>query len=160
MDTFRTRGFIPWSKIDNFLRAFRSIWLSTTRPDGRPHAVPVWYTWDGRDLYFISARNLQKARNLARQPWIVVHAGDGDDVIILEGRVEIVTDRAQLEQVDMAYRAKYVDPGSGAQATIFEPDADLYRVDVRRVMAWEYGTVANRTDWIFPERDEDDKLSN
>ena len=103
----------------------------------------------GRDLYFISARQLQKSRNLARQPWIVVHAGDGDDVIILEGAVEIVTDRAELERVDAAYRAKYVDPGSGAQATIFEPEVDLYRVNPKRIMAWEYGTVANRTDWVF-----------
>lgn len=149
MDEFRTRGFIPWSKIDHFLHAFRSIWISTTRPDGRPHVVPVWYIWDGHYLYFISERNLQKARNLARQPWIVVHAGDGDDVIILEGPVEIVTDRAELEKVDAAYRAKYVDPGSGAQATIFEPQVDLYRVNVEHVMAWEYGTVANRTDWEF-----------
>ena len=38
-------------------------------------------------------------------------------------------------------------PGSGAQDTIFEPDADLYRVDVKHIMAWEYGTVANCTDW-------------
>ena len=111
--------------------------------------MPVWYIWDGRNLYFISARRLQKSRNLAHQPWIVVHAGDGDDVIILEGRAQIVTDRQELERVDAAYREKYVDPGSGAQATIFEPDADLYLVHVKRVMAWEYGTVANRTDWIF-----------
>ena len=149
MDEFRRRGFIPWSKVDHFLLAFRSIWVSTTRPNGRPHAVPVWYIWDGRNLYFISERSLQKSRNLVRQPWIVVHAGDGDDVIILEGPVEIVTDRAELEKVDAAYRAKYVDPGSGAQATIFEPRVDLYRVNVKHVMAWEYGTVANRTDWKF-----------
>jgi hypothetical protein len=70
-------------------------------------------------------------------------------VIIIEGPVEIVADRAELERVDGAYRAKYVDPGSGAQATIFEPQADLYRVNVEHVMAWEYGTVANRTDWRF-----------
>ena len=92
---------------------------------------------------------MQKSKNIADQPWIIVHAGDGDDVIILEGPADIVTDRAELEKVDAAYRAKYVDPGSGAQATIFEPDADLYRVDVKHVMAWEYGTVANRTDWKF-----------
>jgi PPOX class probable F420-dependent enzyme len=151
VDEYRTRGFIPWTKIENWLMAFRSIWLSTTRPDGRPHAVPVWYIWDGRALYFISGRSLQKSRNLARQPWIVVHAGDGDDVIILEGHAQIVADREEQERIDAAYRAKYVDPGSGAQATIFEPEADLYRVDVKRVMAWEYATVANRTDWEFPE---------
>ena len=152
MDRFRTHGFIPWSKIDNWLHAFRSIWVSTTRPNGRPHAVPVWYAWDGRNLYFISARNLQKSKNLAGQPWVVVHAGDGDDVIILEGKAEIVTDRAEAERVDALYRTKYVDPGSGAQATIFEPEVDLYRVNVKHVMAWEYGTVANRTDWMFEEQ--------
>ena len=149
MDDSRRRGFIPWSKIDHFLQAFRSIWVSTTRPDGRPHAVPVWYVWQGRSVYFISGRQLQKSKNIAHQPWIIVHAGDGDDVIILEGPADIVTDRAELEKVDAAYRAKYVDPGGGAQATIFEPDVDLYRVDVKHVMAWEYGTVANRTDWKF-----------
>ena len=150
MDEFRTRGFIPWSKIENWLKAFRSIWVSSTRPDGRPHAVPVWYIWEGGGLYFISGRSLQKSRNIADQPWVVVHAGDGDDVIILEGPARIVSERPELERIDAAYRAKYVDPGTGAQATIFEPDADLYRVSVRRVMAWEYATVANRTDWKFP----------
>jgi general stress protein 26 len=135
--------------MDHSLRAFRSIWISTTRPDGRPHAVPVWYIWDGRNLYFISGRNLQKAKNLAHQAWIVVHAGDGDDVILLEGRAEIVTKREEMERIDEAYRAKYVDPGSGAQATIFEPEANLYCVHVKHVIAWEYGTVANRTDWNF-----------
>lgn len=149
MESHRTGGFIPWSKINNWLLAFRSIWVSTTRPDGRPHAVPVWYVWENRALYFISARRLQKSKNLAHQPWIVVHAGDGDDVIILEGVAEIVTDRLELEHIDSLYRMKYVDPGSGAQATIFEPDVDLYRVNVKHVMGWEYGTVANRTDWKF-----------
>ena len=147
MEAFRSRGFIPWSKIDHSLRAFRSIWISTTRPDGRPHAVPVWFIWEGHHLYFISGRKLQKSKNLAHQSWIVVHAGDGDDVIILEGLAEIVADRDELKRFDDAYRAKYVDPGSGAQATIFEPEAELYRVNVQHVMAWEYGTVANRTDW-------------
>jgi hypothetical protein len=100
-------------------------------------------------LYFISDRTLQKSKNLAQQPWIVMHAGDGDDVIILEGISTIVKNADELNRVDDAYRTKYVDPGSGAEATIFEPNADLYRVHLRHVMAWEYGTVANRTDWRF-----------
>jgi len=149
MDKFRTHGHIPSNKIENWLRAARSIWVSTTRPDGRPHAVPVWFIWDDHKVYFISARSLQKSKNLAHQSWIVLHLGDGDDVVILEGPATIVTEREELERIDAAYRAKYVDPGSGAQATIFEPDSDLYCVDVRHIMAWEYGTVANRTDWKF-----------
>jgi PPOX class probable F420-dependent enzyme len=142
-------GFIPWRKVDLPLKSQRSIWISTTRPDGRPHAVPIWYHWDGASIYFTTPRSSQKARNLARQPWVVIHAGDGDDVIILEGAVEIVTNRDQQEQVNRAYMEKYVDPHSGAQASIFNAGDDLYRVHIRRVMTWEYGVVATRTDWTF-----------
>lgn len=142
-----TRGFIPWNKVDVWLRGYRSIWVSTTRPDGRPHAAPVWYLWDGEHIYFASNKKSQKAKNLARQPQIVVHAGDGDDVIILEGVTEIVTEAKEWEQVNQAYMEKYVDPHSGAKAHIEDTD-NLYRVDVRRIMSWEYGVVGARTDWV------------
>ncbi|GAC1348608.1 MAG: hypothetical protein NVSMB27_17020 [Ktedonobacteraceae bacterium] len=142
-------GFIPWSKVDLPLKAHRSIWVSTTRPDGRPHAMPVWYIWDGTSIYFITRCDMQKAKNLARQPGIVVHLGDGDDVIILEGQVTIVTDQEELQRIDSAYQNKYVDPHSGARDTIFHEGTDLYRVQVKRIMTWEYGTVSTRTDWTF-----------
>lgn len=139
-------GFIPWKTVDLRLR---SIWISTTRPDGRPHAVPVWFCWHDRGIYFISGWELQKAINLARQPWAVVHAGDGDDVIILEDPAEVVTDEAEQHRVDRLYGEKYVAPRTGARATIFEEGSNLYRVRVQHVMAWEYGVVATRTDWRF-----------
>ncbi|MBZ0289932.1 MAG: TIGR03618 family F420-dependent PPOX class oxidoreductase [Anaerolineae bacterium] len=142
-------GHIPFRKIDLWLQGFRSIWISTTRPDGRPHAVPVWYWWDGRNIYFMTSQNSQKARNLALQPAIVVHAGDGDDTIILEGTAAVVTDADELRRVNEQFSQKYVDPNSGARATIYEPGAVVYRVNVRRMMVWEYGNVGSRTDWNF-----------
>lgn len=142
-------GFIQWRTVDLPLTATRSIWLATTRPDGRPHAMPVWFWWDGRDIYFITGRSTQKARNLAHQPWAIVHAGDGDDTIILEGPTEIVTDRDELRHVDEQYRQKYVDPHSGARATVFNEGDDVYRLRTRHVMAWSYGVVGTRTDWRF-----------
>lgn len=144
-------GHIPWRKVDRWLQAHRSIWLATTRPDGRPHAAPVWYVWDepGKRLYFLTGRPTQKARNLARQPWAVAHLLDGDDTLILEGPVAFVTDTAERGRVAAGYGEKYVDPHSGARATLDNPDDDLYRLDVRRAMVWEYGVVATRTDWTF-----------
>ena len=139
-------GFIPWNKVDTWLKGFRSVWLSTTRPDARPHAVPVWYWWDGENIYFAANGYSQKDKNLAKRPAIVVHAGDGDDVIILEGSVEVVTDAQERRQVNQDYMEKYVDPHSGAKASIPESDY-LYRVNVERVMCWEYGVVGTRTEW-------------
>ncbi|MET0772422.1 MAG: hypothetical protein ABWZ82_05000 [Candidatus Limnocylindrales bacterium] len=111
--------------------------------------MPLWFWWDGQDVYFIAGRTIQKARNLASQPFAVVHAGDGDDVVILQGPVEIVREPAQLDLVEGGYRARYVDPGSGARASIHNEGDDCYRVHVRHVMAWAYGTIGNRTDWRF-----------
>lgn len=144
-------GFIPWRKVDLWLQSFRTIWVATTRPDGRPHAAPVWYWWDGRDIYFTSDPTSQKAKNLAHQPWVIVHAGDGDDTIILEGPAVLVIDPAERSRIETFYRLKYVDPHSGAQADLGAA-TNLYHVRVRHVMVWEYGVVATRTDWRFDDQ--------
>jgi hypothetical protein len=59
------RGFIPWRQIEVAVRAAWSIWLATTRPDGRPHAVQVWFVWMNTPVDFTSDRRRQNARNLA-----------------------------------------------------------------------------------------------
>lgn len=113
--------------------------------------MPTWYWWaDGR-LYFITDRSTQKARNLAAQSWVVAHFGDGDDVLLAEGPAHVVTDPGEQREVDRAYGEKYVDPLSGMRASIFDNPADgLYRVDVRRVVSWMYGTVGGWTEWRYP----------
>jgi PPOX class probable F420-dependent enzyme len=144
------RGHIAWAAVDARLASTRSMILATTRPDGRPHAIPTWFWWDNGRLYFITARKTQKARNLARQPAIVAHLGDGDDVLLVEGAASIVEGADEQRMVDAAYRAKYVDPVSGGRASIFDnPLDDLYRVDVDRVVTWMYGTVGGWTEWRY-----------
>jgi len=147
----RTRGYITWGWIDRQLHATRSLWVSTTRSDGRPHAVPVWFTWDGQMLHFASGERAQKVRNLAHESWVVAHLGDGDDVAILEGRAEVVTDAAELQAVETARAEKYVDPRSGARDTILVAGTVVYRLRPQHAMAWMYGDMAGRTDWWFEE---------
>ena len=36
--------------VEEFLRGAQVAALSTVRPDGRPHVVPVWYEWDGKEF--------------------------------------------------------------------------------------------------------------
>lgn len=78
------------------------------------------------------------------------HLGDGDEVVMLRGRASIVADRGEADLVDAAYRAKYVDPGSGARASVYDnPEDDVYRLAPERVIAWSYGTVGTWTEWRF-----------
>src|SRR5687768_17531040 len=154
----RTRGHIVWGSVEGRLRSTRSMILASVRPDGRPHAIPTWFWWDGGSaLYFITARGTQKQRNLSREPWAVAHFGDGDDVLFVEGPVSVVEDPVETARVDSAYQAKYVDPVSGARASVFEnPADDVYRIDLRRVVTWMYGTVGGWTEWRFDSGDSGD----
>jgi len=116
--------------------------------------APLWYWWDGEEvpprLYFITARSTRKARNIAHESWVEAHLGDGDDVLILRGRARVVTDRGERDRVDAAYRSRYVDPYSGAHASVYDnPADDVYRVDLDRAIAWSYGTVGTWTEWSF-----------
>jgi nitroimidazol reductase NimA-like FMN-containing flavoprotein (pyridoxamine 5'-phosphate oxidase superfamily) len=143
----RTQGHIPWTNVDLRLNAMREIWVATASPRGRPDAAPVWFWWDGNVIYFTCAAQARKARNIAHEPEIVLHNGDGADAIIVKGRAERVTDAGELNRIDEAYRAKYVDPHSGTRATIFIADDHVYRVQPRLVMAWSYADMTTRTDW-------------
>jgi hypothetical protein len=60
-----------------------------------------------------------------------------------------VSEQDELHRVDRAYSAKYVDPHSGARASVFVEGDIVLRVRPRIVMAWEYATCSNRTDWRF-----------
>lgn len=148
----RTRGHLGWDSVDARLRALREVWVATADTAGRPDAVPVWFWWDGTALYFSTHPHRAKARNLAFQAEIVVHNGDGADPIIIRGAAEPVQDPAELERVDAAYRAKYVDPHSGTEAPVLgfdETPAAVFRVRPRLISAWSYGVYATRTDWRF-----------
>jgi nitroimidazol reductase NimA-like FMN-containing flavoprotein (pyridoxamine 5'-phosphate oxidase superfamily) len=142
-----TRGHIPWSNVERRLSSMREIWVATTSPKGRPDATPVWFWWDGAAVYFTCAAVARKARNIAHQPEVVLLNGDGTDPIVIKGRAERVDDREELERVDRAYTEKYVDPHSGARATIFVADDHVYRVRPRLVSAWSYAVAATKTDW-------------
>jgi hypothetical protein len=140
------RGHIPWGNVELRLQSMREIWIATASPSGRPDAVPVWFWWDGEAAYFTCKAGTVKSRNIAHEPSVVLHNGDGADPIIVKGRAERVTDADERERVAAAYGEKYVDPGSGTRMELTGDD-EVYRVTPRRISAWSYATAATKTDW-------------
>jgi PPOX class probable F420-dependent enzyme len=69
------------------------LWLGTTRPDGRPHVIPIWFAWDGRAISTYSKPHAQKVRNLEHNPSAMVAVGEPEedmDVELIEGRAEVL----------------------------------------------------------------------
>ena len=74
--------------IDQRLRNDITIWLNTVRPDGRPHAVVVWFLWDGEAILIFSQPKTQKLRNLHHNPNVLLavdNTHEGSDPITIEG---------------------------------------------------------------------------
>src|SRR5438093_3876058 len=76
---------LPWSKVSELLASARTYWIASVRPDGRPHAMPVWGIWLDGAFYFSTGRHTSKARNLAANPRIAVNIESEGVAIVLEG---------------------------------------------------------------------------
>ena len=136
------KGVLPWSHVEERVPKSRNYWVATTRPDGRPHAVPVWGVWVDGTLYFGGGPDTRWSRNLAVNPQVAVHLESGDDVVILEGIVERITDPGHpvAARVDDAYEAKY-RMRHGTPFWVLRP---------RLVFAWN-NFPKNATRWVFDE---------
>jgi general stress protein 26 len=143
-----SEGLLPWSAAVDKLEGARNYWVSTTRPDGRPHAMPVWGIWLDGAFYFGTGRRSRKARNLAANPEIVVHLESGDDVVILEGQAEEVTEATDKKRIGEAYAAKYNENADGGAS-----DSPLYAVRPRIAQSWhERDFPQSATRWTFDGR--------
>lgn len=119
-------GMLGWDWAVERLAASRNYWIGTTRPDGRPHAMPVWGAWWNESLGFGTSRHSRKALNLARDPRVVVHSESGDEVVILEGVVEELQAREQLAdyyaELSRKYEVKLEPGGEGSVTYVLRPE--------------------------------------
>jgi hypothetical protein len=86
-------------------------WLSTVRPDGRPHVTPLIAVWVDDPLYFCTGPDERKAKNLAENRSCILITGCntlGERLdVILKGNAASVREKAKLQRVADAYLAKY-----------------------------------------------------
>jgi hypothetical protein len=137
-------GLLAWTWVRQQLEAARNYWICTTRPDGRPHAAPVWGVTINDGVYFGTGATTVKARNFAYHPYVVLHSESGDDCVIIEGVIESVSDETILTQMAAAYPKKY----PSFTPTLDELKANAnFTVRPQVVMAWQekdYPNTATR----------------
>ena len=100
----------PWAEARERLATAEVYWLSTGRPDGRPHVTPIASVWLDDALYFTTGQTERKAKNLALNSHCVITTGcsalEGLDLVV-EGDAVRVTDEARLRRLADGYAAKY-----------------------------------------------------
>jgi len=97
------------ARIDRMLRTETVVWLSTVCPDGQPHLVPIWFSWDGATLLIASKPHAKKVTNLRANPAVMLALGEPDDdfdVGMIQGEAELVAEPAAAV-LPAAHLAKY-----------------------------------------------------
>ncbi|WP_440082669.1 pyridoxamine 5'-phosphate oxidase family protein [Streptosporangium sp. LJ11] len=144
----------PWDEARACLESAPKAWLSTVRPDGRAHAVPVLLIWSGDAPWITTRPTSRKARNLAGNPHCVITvAGETLDLVV-EGNATRARDEDELRRVAAAFRAKYEWELAVRDGSVHEdglpgsPEYGFYRVTPTR--AFGYGADGRTaTRWRF-----------
>ncbi|MBT2429486.1 pyridoxamine 5'-phosphate oxidase family protein [Streptomyces sp. ISL-112] len=148
----------PWPEVAALLGAAPLYWLSTVRPDGRPHVTPLIGVWWEGALHFCTGPAERKARNLAANAEVVLTTGanaldSGFDVVV-EGLADRVTDHGRLTALARAWEAKYgsdwhfdVEDGSFVQPEAGH--AHVFAVHPRTVFGFGKGEPYSQTRYRF-----------
>jgi hypothetical protein len=135
------KGMLEWSRARELLASARTYWICTTRPDGRPHAVPVWGVWLDDTFYCDGHPQTRWARNLEKNPSVAVHIESEGIAIMVEGDyVDAYPDAETARRVEADFEVKYK----------YHPDASsgIYLIRPRVAFGWDESLKA-ATRWQF-----------
>lgn len=147
-----------WADASQQLEKAEVYWLSTVRPDGRPHVTTLLSVWLDGALYFCTGASERKAKNLAHNSHCILTTGcnsfkEGLDIVV-EGDAVRVTDAAKLEQIADLYESKYgsdwrFDVRDGAFNGEGGNVALVFEVAPSMAFGFVKGASSSQTRWRF-----------
>lgn len=119
--------------------------LATADGSGAPHAIPICYAFDGRNIYSaidlkpkrVGASRLKRVRNIDVNPSVALVIDDYDEdwnqlaYVLIQGRAHILQDDVEQQRAESLLRDKYPQ-----YQTLLEPGCVVIRITPERVIAW------------------------
>lgn len=121
--------------------------LATASPrDCQPHVVPVWFLWDGAQVWISSYRSTRKVRMLEENPRcaVVVDTVDAEgreSGVLFEGQAELVTGpddflKDMITRVYVRYLGEDGVLAPDPQEWIHSPENLLIKLVPAKTMSW------------------------
>jgi hypothetical protein len=140
---------LAWDAIEQRLVDAPNYWIATVTAAGTPHTRPIDGVWVSGALCFGGSPDTRWVSNLAVNPAISVHLASGEDVVILDGRAELVTDPDDplATPSATASKAKYPQYYPGDDLPPFRP---FWVLRPTTAYAWSLeGFPKQATRWTF-----------
>jgi PPOX class probable F420-dependent enzyme len=121
--------------------------VATTRADGGPHVVPLWFVWREEGVYVSCRRDSATWRNVERDPRVALSLDRGRTWrdyagIVLFGRAEpLVPEHPALRDVMSAWFEKYrlLLAGGGFRDYADQVESPgMLRVRAQRLATWDH----------------------
>jgi len=153
---FSSEGAGPteWAEARELLQKARIYWLSTVRPDGRPHVTPLYAVCLDDAIYFATGASERKAKNLSGNAYCIVMTGcnivEGVDVVV-EGDAVTIDDDTTLRDVAELFATKY-DWHYEVRDGAFHGEggrAEVYKVAPATAFGFGKGDNFSQTRWRF-----------
>ena len=161
MSAFSSPGAVAteWAQGRQTLLDAEIYWLSTVRPDGRPHVTPLLGVWVKGALHFCTGSTERKAKNLAENGQCIVTTGcnglNGLDIVV-EGLAAKVSDKSELWSIADCFEIKYgphFEPPDGTWSELGDAirggDVLVFRVDPSTAFGFGKGEPFSQTRWRF-----------
>ncbi len=100
-------GLVDWNTVNLWLEESKNYWISTTRPDSKPHARPIWGIWLDNFFYFGGGSKTITSKNLILNNDTIIHTESGENVVIIEGYAEKFIDENLEKILGQKYEARY-----------------------------------------------------
>jgi general stress protein 26 len=148
-----------WEEARRQLEDAEVFWITTVRPDGRPHVTPLIAVWSDDALYFSTGPSERKAKNIEHNRHCILTTGtnvlgEGLDIVV-EGDAVQVTDDARLRRLADLHESKYgEDWRYGVRDGLFthsngEGVALVFQVAPRKAFGFRRGDEFSQTRWRF-----------
>jgi hypothetical protein len=130
-------SFVDWGWVAGQLTEAKNYWLSSVRPNGRPHVVPRWGVFIDNRFYYDGSPETRHAQNIVKNPHVSLHLESGNQVVMMEGTSK-PADKPESEfakQLAEAISKKYSDEGYSPEPTQWD-EGGLYVFTPRQCIAW------------------------
>ena len=153
MQKFMSAASMSEKEVQEFLSIPRLARMATIQ-NGKPHLVPVWYFYDGKNIIVSTPKGTKKTKNLQSNPNVSII------IDIVDGRVEdlsyatkakavIVEGVAELQDdVDSSFARKIYERYAGKNAlnnpqVQFSVNLPRYMVLIKptKIMSWDFTEI-------------------
>ncbi len=125
------------SELNELLSKSDICFIATTKPNGNPHVVPIWFIWHKGKIYFETDKTTVKFANIRKHNRIMLCFG-GKNTYLVEGSVKWFAENELGFPIRKLYQKKY---GTDMDDSYITDNTLIFEVMADKTQSWHYAPL-------------------